>query len=137
MSMVRVSCQTMALCTGLPVFFSQTTVVSRWLVTPIPESSSALMPFFDIEPLITRCLVPDLHRIVLDPSRLGIHLLVLEVIGGYDLAIVAEHHEAGSGGALVDRRSVFLLRHTLPPYEVVFACWGTAARLSLSARSIR
>jgi len=27
----------MALWTGLPVFFSQTTVVSRWLVTPMPE----------------------------------------------------------------------------------------------------
>ena len=38
---VRRSCQTMALCTGLPVARSHTTVVSRWLVMPMPASSLA------------------------------------------------------------------------------------------------
>ena len=36
-------CQTMALYTGSPVFLSQTTVVSRWLVIPIAEISLAVM----------------------------------------------------------------------------------------------
>ena len=35
-SAVRRSCQTMAGCSGSPVSRSQTTVVSRWLVIPIP-----------------------------------------------------------------------------------------------------
>ena len=43
---VRRHCQTMALHTGLPDFFSQTTVVSRWLVMPIPAISSGDMPLF-------------------------------------------------------------------------------------------
>ena len=36
---VRVSCQTIALYTGMPVFLSQTTAVSRWLVMPIAAMS--------------------------------------------------------------------------------------------------
>ena len=35
-SAVRRHCQTMALYTGWPVALSQTMVVSRWLVTPMP-----------------------------------------------------------------------------------------------------
>ena len=38
---VRRSCQTMALWIGLPVLRSHTTVVSRWLVMPMPASASA------------------------------------------------------------------------------------------------
>ena len=38
-SAVRRSCQTMALWIGLPVARSQTTVVSRWLVMPMPAMS--------------------------------------------------------------------------------------------------
>lgn len=38
---VRRSCQTIALCTGSPVARSQTTTVSRWLVTPMAAMSSA------------------------------------------------------------------------------------------------
>ncbi len=34
-------CQTMALATGWPVAFSQTTIVSRWLVMPIAATSRA------------------------------------------------------------------------------------------------
>ena len=34
----------MALYTGLPVSFSQTTVVSRWLVMPMAATSSDEMP---------------------------------------------------------------------------------------------
>src|SRR5213592_1840077 len=37
-------CHTIALATGFPVAFSHSTVVSRWLVTPIAAISSALMP---------------------------------------------------------------------------------------------
>jgi hypothetical protein len=41
---VRVSCQTIAFITGSPVLRSHTTVVSRWLVIPSPEMSSAVAP---------------------------------------------------------------------------------------------
>ena len=40
-SAVRRSCQTMALWIGLPVLRSHTTVVSRWLVIPMPASALA------------------------------------------------------------------------------------------------
>ena len=40
-SAVRRSCQTMALWIGLPVLRSHTTVVSRWLVMPMPASALA------------------------------------------------------------------------------------------------
>ena len=43
---VRVSCQTIALWTGLPVDRSQTIVVSRWFVTPTAEMSPAEAPAF-------------------------------------------------------------------------------------------
>ncbi len=39
---VRVSCQTIALYQGRPVFGFQTTAVSRWLVTPIAARSAAV-----------------------------------------------------------------------------------------------
>src|SRR5207237_1136317 len=83
-------------------------------------------------------LLPDLHRVVLDPTGLGINLLVFEVVGRDDLAIVAEHHEARSGGALVDGCRVLLFRHSHPPYVVVVdARWGKRARPSRSARCLR
>ena len=41
-SAVRRHCQTMALYTGRPVAFSQTTVVSRWLVMPMVSMVSAV-----------------------------------------------------------------------------------------------
>ena len=39
MGAVLLHCQTMALYTGLPVFLSQTIVVSRWFVMPMPAIS--------------------------------------------------------------------------------------------------
>ena len=47
-SEVRRSCQTMALCTGLPVLRSQTSVVSRWLVMPMAAMSSVPTPAFSM-----------------------------------------------------------------------------------------
>jgi hypothetical protein len=52
-SRVRVSCQTIALYTGLPVAFSQTTAVSRWFVIPIAVRSDAATPPLSIAPRIT------------------------------------------------------------------------------------
>ena len=72
---VRVSCQTIALCTGLPVAFSQTTVVSRWLVIPMAAISPGA--------LLARAIAsrdnapgpgPDFQRIVFYPARLRINL---------------------------------------------------------------
>jgi hypothetical protein len=57
---VRVSCQTIALKTGSPLLRSQTTVVSRWLVTPSAAMSSALAPALLRTPSITsreRCQI--------------------------------------------------------------------------------
>lgn len=50
---VRVSCQTMALWTGSPVFLSQSSVVSRWLVMPIAFTSAAVIPALTTEPATT------------------------------------------------------------------------------------
>ena len=47
-SVVRRSCQTMALWIGLPVARSHTIVVSRWLVMPMPAMSLAASPAFAI-----------------------------------------------------------------------------------------
>ena len=44
MSEVRRHCQTMALAIGSPVFLSQITVVSRWLVMPMAAMSEAVTP---------------------------------------------------------------------------------------------
>ena len=53
MSSVRVSCQTIALQRGIPVVRSQTTVVSRWLVTPIAAMSLGSIPLFCKAPAMT------------------------------------------------------------------------------------
>ena len=46
MGAVRRHCHTMALQTGRPVSFSQTMVVSRWLVMPMPAISWGSMPLW-------------------------------------------------------------------------------------------
>src|SRR5579885_2800037 len=46
MGAVRRLCQTIALKTGFPVAFSQTTVVSRWFVIPMAATSAAAAPAF-------------------------------------------------------------------------------------------
>ena len=50
---VRVSCQTSALWIGLPLDRSQTTVVSRWFVTPTAARSLAEIPAFFSAPVTT------------------------------------------------------------------------------------
>ena len=47
-------------------------------------------------------VVPDLERVVFDPARLGIDLLVFLVLGGDDLSAPVKHDAARAGGALVD-----------------------------------
>ena len=46
---------------------------------------------------------PDLHRIMLNPPRLGIDLLMFLLIETNHLTAVIKHHEASAGGALVYR----------------------------------
>src|SRR5207247_8334083 len=64
----------------------------------------------------------DLHRVVLDPPRLRIDLLVFLLLHGNDLARVIEDHEARAGCALVyrpcvvgHRSTVLTLRPPRPP----------------------
>ena len=45
---------------------------------------------------------PDLLRVVLDPARLGVDLLVFLLIDRDDGPGVVEHHEAGAGRALIE-----------------------------------
>ena len=49
---------------------------------------------------------PDLVRIVLDPSGLGVDLFVLFLGDADDAAGMVENDEAGAGGSLVDRADV-------------------------------
>ena len=44
MPSVRVSCQTSALCMAAPLFLSQSTVVSRWLVMPSAATAERSAP---------------------------------------------------------------------------------------------
>ncbi len=57
-------------------------------------------------------IVPDLHRVMLDPPWLGINLAVLLPGGTHPLPRVVEKHAAGGCGALVDGSDV-LSRHEL------------------------
>ncbi len=50
---MRVSCQTIALKTGMPVFLSQTRAVSRWLVMPTAARSLPVIPALSRAPLMT------------------------------------------------------------------------------------
>ena len=51
-----------------------------------------------------RCrALPDLDRVVLDPSGPRQDLLVLELMATHLAAVAVEDHAAGAGGALVDR----------------------------------
>ncbi len=83
---VRVSCQTIALCTGSPVARSHTTVVSRWLVMPIAATSPACAPraYERAVDHLARAL-PHLARVVLDPAGAGVDLRVLALVERRDL----------------------------------------------------
>ena len=56
--------------------------------------------------------LPDFHRIVLDPARLGVNLLVFFLIDAHHLALMIEDHEAGAGRALID--CAYILSHSNP-----------------------
>ena len=45
----------------------------------------------------------DFHRVVLDPSRLGQELAVLQLMVSNDIALVVEDEEPRARSALVDR----------------------------------
>ena len=102
-SAVRVSCQTMALCTGLPVCRSHTTVVSRWLVMPSPTTCSGSDAGVG-ESLGEDAAddAPDLGGVVLDPAGAGIVLAVLPLGQGDHPPLPVEQHAAGGGCALVE-----------------------------------
>jgi hypothetical protein len=55
MPSVRVSCQTIAGCTGSPVAASHMIVVSRWLVMPMAETSARDSPARSSAPWVTAC----------------------------------------------------------------------------------
>ncbi len=100
---VRVSCQTIALCTGWPVRRSHSTVVSRWLVIPMAARSLAPRP--------ARCSALATHDWTLSqisagscstqPGR-GKYLPVLALVDGDDAAGDVEDDAARRCGALVD-----------------------------------
>ena len=78
--------------------------VSRWLVMPdardvVGARAGRLHRLVD-DLLGAR---PDLRRVVLDPARLGIDLLVLLLRDADDLAAVVEDHAPRARGALIDR----------------------------------
>src|SRR5690606_14096894 len=47
-------------------------------------------------------VAPDFHRIVLDPARFGINLLVFALVAGDDIALPVEDDETRTRGSLVD-----------------------------------
>mmetsp|Transcript_32599 Transcript_32599/g.77062 ORF Transcript_32599/g.77062 Transcript_32599/m.77062 type:complete len:221 (-) Transcript_32599:103-765(-) len=62
-SLVRPSCQSIASYSGAPVRLSQTTVVSRWLVIPMPTRSRAVAPAF--------CSAPAAHVSTVERMAIG------------------------------------------------------------------
>ena len=129
------SCQTIALCTGLPVARSHRTVVSRWLVMPSALSWSARSPALASAPGDHRLhLGPDLGGVVLHPAGLGEDLAVLALVDGDDRAVLVEDDAAAGGGALVDRGDV-LVRHDVP--FVVLTVRSLLARQEAALRGAR
>ena len=125
-SAVRRSCQTMALWIGLPVARSQTIVVSRWLVMPMPAmslgSDASLRHRFPHGRDHSR---PDVLRIVLDPSRRRINLPQLLLRNGDRGKLCIEHDRPCRGGALIDGDEV---GHLLRGREFGFGCRVTFER---------
>jgi len=69
--------------------------------------------------------LPDLERVVLDPTRLREDLLVLFLIDGDNFAAVVEHHEARARGALVDCCCVFRHQYLLSPlFAIRHSIWS-------------
>ena len=102
-SAVRRSCQTMALWIGLPLARSQTIVVSRWLVMPMPAMSLAPTPALAIASrTVATTRRPDFLRIVLDPSRRRIDLPQFLLRDRDRSERCVEHDRPRRGGALVD-----------------------------------
>ena len=115
---VRVSCHTIALYQGLPVFGFQTMVVSRWLVTPMAARS--VRGDVRVAHRAGDDLVGprrDLERVVLDPPGLRQDLRVLELVARDLVAAVIEDHEPGAGRSLVERADV--TRHVSPQNPMV------------------
>ena len=109
MRSVRVSCQTIALYQGRPVFGFHTTVVSRWLVTPIAARSAAERFACRNAPAMTVFVrSADLEGIVLDPPGLRHDLLVLELMPRDLDAARIEHHEPRARRSLIQRPDVLL-----------------------------
>jgi hypothetical protein len=96
-------------------------VVDRTTTRPVPDDRRlALVRHSDGRDVASAHLVqpgaddllralPDLERVVLDPARLRVNLLVLLLIDRDHLAAVVEDHEARAGRSLIDRCCV--LRH--------------------------
>ena len=79
---VRVSCQTIALPTGLPVVRSHTTVVSRWLVMPTAAMSAGCRLSPSQRGGGDRPgVLPDLGGVVFDPPGAREDLPVLPLVG--------------------------------------------------------
>ena len=97
----------MALYQGRPVFGFQTTVVSRWLVTPMAARSAAVM----LALRIARAITSSVRAAISSGScstqpGLRQDLLVLELVARDLVAALVEHHEPRAGRALVDRADV-------------------------------
>ena len=107
-SATRVSCHTIALCSGLPVFLFHSTVVSRWFVIPIAARSPAFSRASAIASAITSCVrCPDFFRVVLHPSRLRINLPVLLLRAGHNFSCGVKHNKARARGSLINGANVF------------------------------
>ena len=101
---VRVSCQTMALWNGRPVWRSQTIAVSRWLVTPMASRSELAMPACPSALPMTVWVRSQISSgLCSTQPGAGEQLLVLELVLGHGSPVVVEDDEPRARRALVDR----------------------------------
>ncbi len=111
---------------------SQTTVVSRWLVMPTAASRREMPDLARAPASTTSCVRSQIsHRVVLDPARLRIDLLVLLLVDRDDLPAVVEDHEARAGRSLVDRSCV--LSHRYTSYLIVIRAAQVSAAVLTSS----
>src|SRR5438309_2350752 len=83
--------------------------------------------------------LPDLLRIVLDPARAGVDLLMLLLIDGHHVALVTKDHAAGARRALIDGSDAGAFSHGQFPLHVsgcapacraIDLCAGDASRFT-------
>ena len=122
-SAVRRHCHTMALWMGSPVARSHTTVVSRWLVTPIAATSAGAAPASSSTACAVASCVAQISpaSCSTQPGR-GEMLRKFALRNGGNAARAVEKNTAGTRRALVQGKHILRVHARLSAWSCSF--WG-------------